>query len=319
MLSGDVITDIDLSHIIDFHVAREAMATIGLTPVDRPLDFGIVITRDDGSIDRFLEKPTWGQVFSDTINTGIYVLEPEILELIEPGRPVDFSADVFPQLLRDGRPLYGAVAHGYWEDVGTVDAYLRAHKDVLDQMVHLDIPGFQVADGVWVGEGTEIAPDVETVGPAVIGPDCTIESGTRLGAYTVLGSHCRVLANVHIDRCVLHDSVYVASGSRLRGAVVGKGVNLRANVRGGRGRRDRRRGAGRCQRHPRGRRQGVPVQDHRGRRRRQLLDRLGEPRLVHAVRPGRGGRAGQRRHDAGAGGEAGPGLRDEPAQGRDAW
>jgi mannose-1-phosphate guanylyltransferase/phosphomannomutase len=144
---------------------------------------------------------------------------------------VDFSADVFPQLLRDGRPLYGAVAHGYWEDVGTVDAYLRAHKDVLDQMVHLDIPGFQVADGVWVGEGTEIASDVETVGPAVIGPDCTIESGTRLGAYTVLGSHCRVLANVHIDRCVLHDSVYVASGSRLRGAVVGKGVNLRANVR----------------------------------------------------------------------------------------
>ena len=84
---------------------------------------------------------------------------------------------------------------------------------------------------MWVGEGTEIAPDVETVGPAVIGPDCTIESGTRLGAYTVLGSHCRVLANVHIDRCVLHDSVYVASGSRLRGAVVGKGVNLRANVR----------------------------------------------------------------------------------------
>ena len=98
-------------------------------------------------------------------------------------------------------------------------------------MVQLDIPGFQVADGVWIGEGTEIAPDVETVGPVVIGPDCTIESGTHLGAYTVLGSHCRVLSNVHLDRCVLHDSVYVASGSRLRGAVVGKGVNLRANVR----------------------------------------------------------------------------------------
>ena len=231
VLSGDVITDIDLTHIIDFHVAHEAMATIGLTPVDRPLDFGIVITRDDGSIDRFLEKPTWGQVFSDTINTGIYVLEPEILDLVDPSRPVDFSAEVFPKLLADGLPLYGAVAHGYWEDVGTVDAYLRAHKDVLDQMVHLDIPGFQVADGVWVGEGTEIAPDVETVGPAFIGPDCTIEAGTRLGAYTVLGSHCRVLANVHIDRCVLHDSVYVASGSRLRGAVIGKSVNLRANVR----------------------------------------------------------------------------------------
>ena len=231
VISGDVVTDIDLGQIIEFHVAREAMATIGLTPVDKPLEFGIVITRDDGSIDRFLEKPTWGQVFSDTINTGIYVFEPEILELIDRDRPVDFSAEVFPRLLLEGRPLFGAVTHGYWEDIGTLDAYLRAHKDALDQMVQLDIPGFQVADGVWIGEGTEIAPDVETVGPVVIGPDCTIESGTHLGAYTVLGSHCRILSNVHLDRCVLHDSVYVASGSRLRGAVVGKGVNLRANVR----------------------------------------------------------------------------------------
>jgi mannose-1-phosphate guanylyltransferase/phosphomannomutase len=123
------------------------------------------------------------------------------------------------------------VTYGYWEDVGTLDAYLRVHKDALDQMVQLDIPGFQVADGVWVGEGTEIAPDVETVGPAFIGPDCTIESGTRLGAYTVLGSHCRVLANVHVDRSVLLDSVYVGPGGRLRGVVVGKSANLRAHVR----------------------------------------------------------------------------------------
>ena len=231
VLSGDVVTDIDLSRIIAFHGEHEALATIGLTPVDRPLEFGIVITREDGSIDRFLEKPTWGQVFSDTINTGIYVLEPEIFELIDPGRPVDFSAEVFPELLREGRPLFGAVTQGYWEDVGALDAYLRVHKDALDQMVQLDIPGFQVADGVWVGEGTEIAPDVETVGPAFIGPDCTIESGTRLGAYSVLGSHCRVLANVQLDRCVLLDSVYVGAGSRLRGAVVGKSANLRSHVR----------------------------------------------------------------------------------------
>ena len=231
VLSGDVVTDIDLSRIIAFHGEHEALATIGLTPVDRPLEFGIVITREDGSIDRFLEKPTWGQVFSDTINTGIYVLEPEIFELIDPGRPVDFSAEVFPELLREGRPLFGAVTQGYWEDVGALDAYLRVHKDALDQMVQLDIPGFQVADGVWVGEGTEIAPDVETIGPAFIGPDCTIESGTRLGAYSVLGSHCRVLANVQLDRCVLLDSVYVGAGSRLRGAVVGKSANLRSHVR----------------------------------------------------------------------------------------
>src|SRR5947209_7416206 len=117
VISGDVLTDIDLSKIVDFHVSHSALATIGLVRVDDPLEFGIVITHEDGTIERFLEKPTWGQVFSDTINTGIYVLEPDIFDAIPPGEVVDFSADVFPTLLDDGRPLFGYVAEGYWEDV----------------------------------------------------------------------------------------------------------------------------------------------------------------------------------------------------------
>src|SRR5262249_44351415 len=112
VISGDVITDIDLSAIMAFHDEHKAVATIGLTPVENPLDFGIVITREDGTIDRFLEKPTWGQVFSDTINTGIYVLEPDIFSFIPGGRAVDFSSEVFPQLLAEGLPLYGAIAEG---------------------------------------------------------------------------------------------------------------------------------------------------------------------------------------------------------------
>ena len=198
------------------------MATIGLTPVDRPLDFGVVITRDDGSIDRFLEKPTWGQVFSDTINTGIYVLEPEILELIEPARPVDFSAEVFPQLLEDGRPLYGAVAHGYWEDVGTVDAYLPPTRTCSTRWSTWTSPASRSPTACGWGRGPRSPQTLETVRPAVIGPDCSVESGTRLGAYTVLGSHCG---------CWPTSTSTVASSSTactwrraagLRGAVVGK-------------------------------------------------------------------------------------------------
>jgi mannose-1-phosphate guanylyltransferase/phosphomannomutase len=230
VISGDVITDIDLSKIVDLHIDRKATATIGLTPVENPLEFGIVITREDGTIDRFLEKPTWGQVFSDTINTGIYVLEPEIFDYIDADRAVDFSSEVFPRLLQDGRPLYGAVSVGYWEDVGTLEAYLGAHKDVLDQMVALDVPGFEVGNAVWVGEGTEMAPDAVIEGPAVIGPECTIEPGCHLGPYSVLGSHVRLLANTTLERCVLHDNVYVASGGRLRGTVIGRACSLRANV-----------------------------------------------------------------------------------------
>src|SRR3974390_2529689 len=115
VISGDVLTDIDLSAIVDFHREKKAMATIALKAMENPLEFGIVIAREDGSLDRFLEKPSWGQVFSDTINTGIYVLEPEIFDFIPAGRAVDFSEEVFPGVLEAGKPLFGYVTGGYWE------------------------------------------------------------------------------------------------------------------------------------------------------------------------------------------------------------
>ena len=230
VISGDVITDIDLGRLVAFHDERNAVATIGLITVENPLEFGIVITREDGTIDRFLEKPTWGQVFSDTINTGIYVLDPSIFDYIPAGRPVDFSSEVFPALLADHKPLYGAVAEGYWEDVGTLEAYVRAHRDVLDGAVHLNIPGFNASKGIWLGEGAEISPEAKVDGPAVIGPGSTVGPGTHLGEYVVLGSNVRLIGDAWLERSVVHDNVYVANGVRLRGAVVGRSSNLRAHA-----------------------------------------------------------------------------------------
>ncbi len=124
VISGDVLTDIDLSAFVKAHRSTGATGSIALKRVDDPVEFGIVITHEDGSIERFLEKPTWGQVFSDTINTGIYVLEPEVFDFIPKGEVIDFSGDVFPAILKRGKPLFGYVADGYWEDVGTLEAYL---------------------------------------------------------------------------------------------------------------------------------------------------------------------------------------------------
>jgi mannose-1-phosphate guanylyltransferase / phosphomannomutase len=231
VISCDVLTDIDLDAIWRFHDERDAMATIGLTPVENPLEFGIVITREDGSIERFLEKPTWGQVFSDTINTGIFVLEPEIFDYIAPGRSVDFSSEVFPRLLDEGKPLYGAVVEGYWEDVGTLEAYVRAHKDVLDNRVELEIPGFEISDGVYVGEGAEIHPDARIEGPLIIGDYCRVEGNARLGEYTVLGTNVRVRAGADLQRAVIHDNTYIGENVRLRGTTVGRSCDLRNGVR----------------------------------------------------------------------------------------
>ena len=231
VISGDVLTDVDLTGIVQFHEERGGLGTIGLIRVENPLEFGIVITREDGSIERFLEKPTWGQVFSDTINTGIFVLEPEIFDFIAADQSVDFSGEVFPAVLDAGKPLYGAVASGYWEDVGTLDAYVRAHKDILDGKVQVDVPGFELRHGVWLGEGAELHPEAAVEGPAVIGDNCRIEAGTRLGEYTVLGANVRLRSGSDLERTVVHDNAYLGGHVRLRGTVVGRACDLRKGVR----------------------------------------------------------------------------------------
>ncbi len=231
VISGDVLTDIDLTSVIKVHEERGALASIALKAMENPLEFGIVITREDGSIERFLEKPTWGQVFSDTINTGIYVLEPEIFDYIPAGRPVDFSEEVFPALLADGKPLFGHTVEGYWEDVGALEAYLSAHRDVLDAKVALDVPGFPLGEGVWLGEGAEVHPSAKIVGPAVIGDYTVVEAGAHLGEYTVLGSNVWVGPDSYLERSIVHDNTYLGGGVRLRGCVVGRSCDLRQAAR----------------------------------------------------------------------------------------
>jgi len=121
VISGDALTDFDLTSVIEFHRRREAMITIALKSVEHPLEFGVVIVDEEGRIQRFLEKPGWGQVFSDTVNTGIYVIEPEVLDHIPEGQPYDFSHNLFPKLFDMRKPLYGVVCDGYWQDIGSLE------------------------------------------------------------------------------------------------------------------------------------------------------------------------------------------------------
>ncbi len=231
VISGDVLTDIDLTSVIAFHEKNEALATIALCSVENPLEFGIVITREDGTIERFLEKPGWGQVFSDTINTGIYVLEPEIFDRIPEGRSVDFSGEVFPAVLESGQALYGYVADGYWEDVGTTAAYLKAHEDILDGKVDADVAGFELRPGVWVGKGSTIDPSVRIASPSFIGENCTIDEEVVLGAYSTLGANTQVAPRAETQRSVIGENSYLGPASRVEGAVLGRSCDLRTGAR----------------------------------------------------------------------------------------
>jgi mannose-1-phosphate guanylyltransferase/phosphomannomutase len=231
VISGDVVTDVDLSAVVATHREKQAFGSIALKRVENPVEFGIVITHDDGTIERFLEKPTWGQVFSDTINTGIYVLEPSVFDYIPAGEVVDFSGDVFPAVLEKGGRLVGCVVDGYWEDVGTLEAYRSVHDDILDGKVGVAMSGFELREGVWIGEGADLSPDALVEGPLLIGENSRVESGVVLRPYTVLGNDVVVKADAQIERSVVHDHVYVGPSVRLRGAVIGNSSDIRDSAR----------------------------------------------------------------------------------------
>ena len=231
VISGDALTDLDLTDMVAFHRRRGALVTVGLKRMPNPLEFGIVITDEDGRIDRFLEKPTWGQVFSDTVNTGIYVMEPAIFDHIPAGVSVDFSADVFPKLLAEGAPLYGWIADGYWEDVGTHESYIRVQGDVLNRLVEVEIDGFEISPGVWVAEGAEVDAEAIIRGPVYVGDYAKVEAGAELREYTVLGSNVVVKGGAFLHRAVIHDNVFIGPGTNLRGCVIGKNTDVMRNAR----------------------------------------------------------------------------------------
>ncbi|MGB9860054.1 MAG: sugar phosphate nucleotidyltransferase, partial [Moorellaceae bacterium] len=220
VVSGDALTDFDLQKALDFHRERRAMATLVLTQVENPLEYGVVITEEDGRIRAFLEKPSWGEVFSDRINTGIYILEPEVLELVPPDTFFDFSKDLFPLLLREGKPLFGITLEGYWCDIGHVGQYIQAHQDILTGKVKIKVVGEDKGQGVVVGEGVEIDPTAEIRGPVLLGGFCRIEAGAILGPYTVLGPYCRVGRGARVERAVLWDKVTVGAQSIVEGGIL---------------------------------------------------------------------------------------------------
>ncbi|HEY8464132.1 MAG TPA: mannose-1-phosphate guanyltransferase [Bacillota bacterium] len=221
VISGDALTDFDLEAAVKFHKQKQATATIVLTKVNNPLEYGVVITEPESQrIKRFLEKPGWGEVFSDTVNTGIYILEPRIFSYIQPGVVFDFSKDLFPLLLAKGEPLYGYVASGYWSDIGNLDQYREAHFDALTGKVRVSIPGKEIKPGIWVGEGVEIDQTAVIKAPVLLGDYCRVKAGAHLDEYTVIGKYGIVQEDSSMKRSILWDHCYLGPNTELRGALL---------------------------------------------------------------------------------------------------
>src|SRR2546423_5039889 len=230
VISGDALTDVNLQKIVDFHRKKEAAVTIGLKSVENPLEFGIVVADDEGRIERFLEKPSWGQVFSDTINTGIYVLEPEVLRHIPTDRPYDFSKELFPLLLEMGRPLYGYVFDEYWQDIGNLEQFRQANFDALDEAVRLGVPGIRLRGNVWLGEGVELDDLDQIEGPAFVGNYARVAPGATVAPYSVLSASVTLRERARTSRTAIDASTYVGRSAVVQGAIIGRGCDIGSHV-----------------------------------------------------------------------------------------
>ena len=226
VVSGDALTDVDLQQAVALHEERGAEVTLVLKKVEDPSGFGIVVVDDDGRVTEFLEKPDPDEVFSNTANTGIYIVEPGVLRDIPEGQEYDWSKELFPKLLQEERRVYGYVMEGYWEDIGDIEQYMGAQRDVLDGKVRgVQPPGDQPREGVYTGSGTAVGMTA-LKGPVVLGDNVWAGPGARIGPYSVLGSGVYVQAGASVTRSTVAEGTSIGEGAELDGALVGRSCKV---------------------------------------------------------------------------------------------
>jgi mannose-1-phosphate guanylyltransferase/phosphomannomutase len=232
VISGDSVTDFNLTEAIEFHKRKQSKATLILTRVPNPIDFGVVITDEDYQIRRFLEKPSTSEIFSDTVNTGIYILEPSVLEYLPPNQECDFSKDLFPLLLQKDEPMYGYIAEGYWCDVGHLDAYRESQYDGLQRKVKLDDAYAEQSPDIWVGQNTHIDPSAKLAPPVLIGDNCRIGARVQIDAGTIIGDNVTIGADANLKRPIIWNGATIGEEANLRACVIARGtrVDRRAQV-----------------------------------------------------------------------------------------
>lgn len=230
VISGDSITDFDLQEAIAFHKEKESKATLILTRVPNPVEFGVVITDQEQRIQRFAEKPSMSEIFSDTVNTGTYILEPEVLKYLPESEECDFSKDLFPLLLENDEPMYGYISEKYWCDVGHLEAYREAQYDSLEGKVKIDFAYQQLESGNIIGENTYLDPTVTIESPVLIGSNCRIGARTKIHAGTIIGDNVTIGTDVELKRPIIWNGTNIGDEAQLSACVVARGVRIDRRV-----------------------------------------------------------------------------------------
>ncbi len=235
VISGDTMTDFDLSAAIAFHKQKESKATLVLARVPNPVEFGVVITDENYHIKRFLEKPSSSEIFSDTVNTGTYILEPEVLDYLPRDEECDFSKDLFPQLLEKDEPIYGYISNDYWCDVGHLEAYRKSQYEALHGKVEIEFAYQEKAKGIWIGNNTTIDPSANIEAPVLIGNNCRIGPRVNIEAGTIIGDNVTIGAEADLKSPILWNGVIIGEQAHIWACTISRGVRVdrRAHVQEG--------------------------------------------------------------------------------------
>ena len=228
IISGDALTDIDLTEFYSFHKEKGGIASLALKNVQDPREFGVVLQDSNGKITQFQEKPRDVTPISTKANTGIYIFEPEIFNYIPADTFYDFGKEVFPDLLHKGQAMYGYETRAYWCDVGNLDVYKSVQFDILAGIVKVDMPGKKFENCIWLGRLADIHPETEIVGPVFIGEKCIIEKGAKIYGPTVLGTGSIIGKDAIVKRSILLEGAYVGDNAEISDSIVGKKQRIQA-------------------------------------------------------------------------------------------
>ncbi len=226
VFNGDVLTDVDLTQVLDFHRTREARATIVLTPVPDPSAYGVVPTDERGRVLGFIEKPPPGEAPTNLINAGIYIFEPAVLDRIPAGRPWSAERALFPELVASGDGLFAIAPEGYWMDIGTPQKYLAANMDALAGRFVTSANGGPPDGATMAAEGARVDPDANVV-TTCLGRGARVESGATVEASVLLPGAV-VGRGATVIRSILGEGARVAPGGRAVDATVADGLEVPA-------------------------------------------------------------------------------------------
>ena len=229
VIGGDDLTSVNLTQMLEFHKSKGALATLALTEVEDPSQFGVVVLENE-EIKRFVEKPAPGTAPSNLVNMGVYLFDPKILDAIPAGQFYDFGKDVFPKIQQEGAPFFGFTTKDYWRDVGNLREYREVQDDFFEKLVELEVGLKADANGNYLGEGVKIDSSAQLEAPVAIGAGSTIGAGVKISAHSVLGERVFVDEGATIEKSILWRGARVGAGTMVSKSIIGFDCRVESNV-----------------------------------------------------------------------------------------